>query len=80
MKPTEPGGRNPSRNLTQEVVARLSSLIGTGALAPGEKLPPESEIVKQQGVSRTVVREAISRLQASGLVTTRHGIGTVCPG
>jgi len=69
-------GRNPSRSLTQQVVANLSNSIGTGALAPGEKLPPESEIVRQQGVSRTVVREAISQLQAAGLVTTRHGIGT----
>jgi len=30
----------------------------------------------EQGVSRTVVREALSQLQASGLVETRHGIGT----
>ena len=32
------------------------------------------------GVSRTVVREAISKLQASGLVETRHGIGTFVVG
>ena len=32
------------------------------------------------GVSRTVVREAISKLQASGLVQTRHGIGTFVVG
>ena len=69
-------GRNPSRNLTRQVVAHLSNLIGTGVLPPGAKLPPESEIVRQQGVSRTVVREAMSQLQAAGLVTTRHGIGT----
>ena len=76
MKSALPNGRNPSRNLTQQVVAHLSNLIGTGALTVGAKLPPESEIVRQQGVSRTVVREAISQLQAAGLVTTRHGIGT----
>ncbi len=76
MKSLGSNGRNPSRNLTQQVVAHLSNLIGTGALAPGAKLPPESEIVRQQGVSRTVVREAMSQLQAAGLVTTRHGIGT----
>lgn len=76
MKLSDPNGRQPSRNLTQKVVAHLSNLIGTGALAPGEKLPPEFEIVRQQGVSRTVVREAISQLQAAGLVTKRHGIGT----
>ena len=32
------------------------------------------------GVSRTVVREALSKLQASGLVATRHGIGTFVVG
>jgi GntR family transcriptional repressor for pyruvate dehydrogenase complex len=76
MKALGANGRHPSGNLTQQLVAHLSSLIGTGVLAPGEKLAPESEIVRQQGVSRTVVREAISQLQAAGLVTTRHGIGT----
>lgn len=43
---------------------------------PGDKLPTEAEIMQEYGVSRTVVREAISRLQASGTVETRHGIGT----
>ena len=32
--------------------------------------------MEEFGVSRTVVREAISRLQAAGLVETRHGVGT----
>ena len=66
----------PSRNLTQQVVDRLSHLMSNGALAPGDKLPTEAEIVRQQGVSRTVVREAISKLQAAGMVETKHGIGT----
>ncbi|KNH04094.1 putative D-glucarate or D-galactorate regulator, GntR family [Candidatus Burkholderia brachyanthoides] len=65
-----------SRNLTEEVVAELSERIRSGALQPGDKLPTESEIMAQIGVSRTVVRESISRLQAARLVQTRHGIGT----
>jgi GntR family transcriptional repressor for pyruvate dehydrogenase complex len=69
-------GRRHSGTLAEQVVVHISSLIERGTLAPGEKLPSESEIVRQEGVSRTVVREAISRLQALGLVTTRHGIGT----
>lgn len=69
-------GKKASGNLTQQVVDRLSHLIVTGVLEPGEKLPTESEIVREQGVSRTVVREAISKLQAAGIVATRHGIGT----
>jgi GntR family transcriptional repressor for pyruvate dehydrogenase complex len=64
------------RNLAQGVVAYISDGIRDGNIAPGEKLPTESEIMRIQGVSRTVVREAISHLQAAGLVETRHGIGT----
>lgn len=45
-------------------------------MQPGEKLPTEAEIMVRFDVSRTVVREALSRLQASSLVETRHGIGT----
>jgi GntR family transcriptional repressor for pyruvate dehydrogenase complex len=69
-------GRKGPGNLTQHVVDHLSHLIESGTLAPGEKLPTESEIVREQGVSRTVVREAISKLQAAGVVATRHGIGS----
>ena len=68
--------RRKAQSLSQEVVAALSEMIDKGSLKPGDKLPTESEIMHTQGVSRTVVREAISRLQAAGLVETRHGIGT----
>ena len=64
------------RNLAQGVVEHISSTIRQGALKPGDKLPTESSLMTQHGVSRTVVREAISHLQASGFVQTRHGIGT----
>src|SRR5688500_10353903 len=70
-----PSQRKP-RNLAQGVVEQISSSIRQGVLKPGEKLPTESSMMSQHGVSRTVVREAISHLQASGLVQTRHGIGT----
>jgi GntR family transcriptional repressor for pyruvate dehydrogenase complex len=62
--------------LVAEIVGSLSAAIREGRLAPGGKLPTESEIMLQHGVSRTVVRESLSKLQASGLVETRHGIGT----
>jgi GntR family transcriptional repressor for pyruvate dehydrogenase complex len=54
----------------------LTEKIRRGRYKPGEKIPTEPEIMAEQGVSRTVVREAISRLQAAGLVETRHGVGT----
>lgn len=68
--------RRRGRTLAEEVVQALGEDIRQGQLKPGDKLPTESEIMATMGVSRTVVREALSRLQASGLVETRHGIGT----
>ena len=72
----QPRARRKHRSLAQELVAELSQQIRDGVIKRGDKLPTESAIMQAQGVSRTVVREAISRLQASGLVETRHGIGT----
>ncbi|MGH6637161.1 MAG: FadR/GntR family transcriptional regulator [Polaromonas sp.] len=70
-----PRARRP-RGLVGEIVENLASSIREGRLQPGEKLPTEAEIMARFDVSRTVVRESLSRLQASGLVETRHGIGT----
>lgn len=64
------------KSLAAEVVASLSDQIHKGGYAPGAQLPSETSLMKAFGVSRTVIREAISRLQASGLVETRHGIGS----
>ena len=74
--PPLPATRNRRGGLVQEVVQHLQQQIQSGQLKPGDKLPTESAVMSELGVSRTVVREAISRLQASGQVETRHGIGT----
>jgi DNA-binding FadR family transcriptional regulator len=71
-----PGVRKRSRSLAHELVESIGARIRGRLLKPGEKLPTESEIMQAFGVSRTVVREALSRLQAAQLVETRHGIGT----
>ncbi len=72
-----PAAAPPRRaSLTQVVVEGLSGRIASRALAPGDKLPTESAVMDEYRVSRTVVREAISRLQAAGLVETRQGVGT----
>lgn len=60
----------------EELVAQLRRRIVDGTIALGEKLPSESELIAAHGVSRTVVREAIARLQAEGLVRTRRGAGS----
>ncbi|CAN7577924.1 FadR/GntR family transcriptional regulator [Acidovorax sp. LjRoot194] len=68
--------RRKPRTLALELVESLGDRIRDGRLALGDKLPTEAAIMTEFSVSRTVVREAISKLQASGLVETRHGIGT----
>jgi DNA-binding FadR family transcriptional regulator len=89
--PTEPqpAGADPvvstraprkPRKLALELVEELGDRIREGRLATGDKLPTEAAIMAEFEVSRTVVREAISRLQAAGLVETRHGIGTFVSG
>lgn len=69
----------PRRSRTLELVDELGQRIRAGQLPVGQKLPPEAAVMAEFGVSRTVVREAISRLQAAGWITTKHGVGSfVC--
>ncbi|WAP53434.1 FCD domain-containing protein [Arthrobacter sp. ATA002] len=63
-------------NLTSSLIGHLRSSIISGTIAPGQKLPSENALIAEHGVSRTVVREAITRLQAEGLVYTRRGSGS----
>ena len=55
-------------------------MVVSGGLSPGERLPPERELVATLGVSRTVVREALNLLEARGLVSIEHGRGAVASG
>jgi DNA-binding FadR family transcriptional regulator len=68
--------RRKSGNLAQGLVDDFSRMISEGVIKPGDKLPSEVELMTVGGVSRATVREALSRLQVSGLVETRRGIGT----
>ncbi|KQR74135.1 GntR family transcriptional regulator [Burkholderia sp. Leaf177] len=76
----EPSGQPAARrSLTTELVDAIRLQIESAELRVGDRLATEAEMVQRFNVSRTVVREALSKLQAAGLVETRHGIGTfVC--
>lgn len=65
-----------STSLAQTVVAGLKSRILDGSLPPGTKLPSEAELIEEYAVSRTVVREAVTRLRAEGLIETFQGRGS----
>jgi GntR family transcriptional repressor for pyruvate dehydrogenase complex len=60
----------------QEVAKQLDRLIAE-ELKPGDLLPPERELVRMLGVSRSSVRDAIRSLELMGLLEPRQGIGTV---
>ncbi|NMG45254.1 FCD domain-containing protein [Aromatoleum toluvorans] len=59
-----------------DVVARqLEAWISEQGLKPGAQLPTEKVLCERFGVSRAVIREAVSRLKADGCVMTRQGSG-----
>src|SRR5262249_42001829 len=62
-------------SLVDTVAERVRSLIERGELKTGDRLPTEAELAGQLGVSRTVLREALGRLEYLGLLTIQRGRG-----
>nr|WP_221379085.1 FadR/GntR family transcriptional regulator [Actinoplanes polyasparticus] len=67
--------RRPDR-LSVAVVLELVELIVTGQIPEGELLPPEGPLSEHFGVSRTVIRESVKRLEEKGLLIVTQGRGT----
>ncbi|MGH9969510.1 MAG: FadR/GntR family transcriptional regulator [Pyrinomonadaceae bacterium] len=65
-----------SSQTTEEVVARVSELIKSAQLKPGDRLPPERELSKQLGVSRPSLRAGLRTLSSMGVLKSRQGAGT----
>lgn len=57
------------------VEQQLREFILSNKLVPGHKLPSESELSAELGVSRTAIREGFKSLEASGLINAQHGVG-----
>lgn len=62
-------------SLADDLVQRFEQQIERGEMPPGSRFPTEKAITESFGVSRTVVREAYSRLAARGLLISRRGSG-----
>ena len=60
-----------------KVFETLYEMIVNGQIQRGQKLPSQEELAKQFGVSRNTLREAMNKLYAMGLLSSRQGIGTV---
>jgi len=61
--------------LSDRLAELLRQRIASGELAPQERLPTEQRLADAHGVSRTVVREAVSQLKSMGLLVSRQGSG-----
>ena len=57
------------------VQAQLRAFIEDQAIGRGDRLPPERELARRLGVSRTSLRQALTALRVEGLVDVRHGDG-----
>ncbi|MBI5069994.1 MAG: FadR family transcriptional regulator [Deltaproteobacteria bacterium] len=62
-------------SLADRATEALGRLVRRGEYPPRSRLPTEMELCARFGVSRTVVREAVARLKAAGLVESRQGSG-----
>ena len=63
--------------VSDEVANQIKSLITQGKLKPGDRLPPERELIKEFGVSRPSLREALNSLVAMGFLEATQGNRTV---
>jgi GntR family transcriptional repressor for pyruvate dehydrogenase complex len=66
----------PRERLVHRVIEAIKNYMIAGALQAGDRLPSESDLAQSLSVSRNVVRQALSSLEAVGIVRTEHGRGT----
>ncbi len=65
-----------SKKIYMEVIEQIRELVDAGMIKSGEQLPPERELAEELGISRITVRQALTVLEALGIVEMRHGEGT----
>jgi DNA-binding FadR family transcriptional regulator len=65
-----------AKRLGDQLSGRIAELIERGEFPESRRLPSESELADRFGVSRPVVREALSRLRVMGVISSRKGSGS----
>lgn len=79
MEQSKSHGDVPSverKTLSKQVVDRFVQLLDSGQWKPGDKLPPEMELMEKLEVSRPVLREAMSALETLGVIRRKTRSGT----
>lgn len=77
MKKTNESTRLGGELRSSQIAAELVQQMKNGRFAGCTQLPPEVELAESLGVSRTVVRDALSELERAGCIERVRGIGTV---
>jgi GntR family transcriptional repressor for pyruvate dehydrogenase complex len=67
---------NQDARITAKLIAELKKRIVSGAIAPGDKFPPERELAKTFSVNRASMRQALKVLESMGVLSQRVGDGT----
>jgi GntR family transcriptional repressor for pyruvate dehydrogenase complex len=62
--------------VTNEAVSRIKTMIATGELSPGSRLPSQDELACLLGLSRSALREAVRSLTTMNILVSRQGDGT----
>lgn len=62
--------------VTDEAITTIKSMIVSGELKPGQRLPPEKELSERLGLSRNSLREAVKSLEIIRVLDVRRGDGT----
>src|SRR5687768_11998705 len=70
-------GRVKSNTMADDVEVKVRQYLKKMSLKPGDPLPKEADLAEALGVSRNVVREALSRLRMLGMIETRKRKGMV---
>jgi GntR family transcriptional repressor for pyruvate dehydrogenase complex len=76
MSSAEPARRRDGVAVTDEAIERIKSMIVSGALQPGDRLPKEDELAAEIGLSRSSLREAVRALALVRILDVRQGDGT----
>jgi GntR family transcriptional regulator, transcriptional repressor for pyruvate dehydrogenase complex len=66
--------------LHEQIIARFNEMADAGHINIGDRLPPERELLTQFGVSRQVLREALTVMESQGMLSTTPGGGRVFRG
>lgn len=71
-----PGPPAARMALTDAAIGKIKSMITSGELGPGDRLPNEAELARRLGLSRSSLREAVKALAVIRVLDVRPGAGT----